>query len=176
MEQTGRTGWGKKRMWIIGWVIGLAILGHASTVPAEDDNGGIEAKLRGFHEVPAVSSTGEGRFMARIRNNPPAIDYRLSFSGMEGSVLFAHIHLGQKDVNGGVIAFLCGGGGKPTCPVTSGMVEGTILPSDVVGPAGQGIASGEFDEAIRAIRKGVTYVNVHSDKHPSGEIRGQIKD
>jgi len=46
----------------------------------------------------------------------------------------------------------------------------------VVGPAGQGIAPGELDEFIRAIRAGVTYVNVHSTKFPSGEIRGQIND
>jgi hypothetical protein len=32
----------------------------------------------------------------------------------------------------------------------------------------------EFDELLRAMRAGRTYVNVHSDKHPGGEIRGKL--
>ena len=47
--------------------------------------------------------------------------------------------------------------------------------AELVGPAGQGIAAGEFDELIRAIKSRSTYVNVHSDAFPGGEIRGQIK-
>jgi len=54
-------------------------------------------------------------------------------------------------------------------------VTGTIGSADIVGPTGQGIDAGEFEEAIAAIRAGVTYANVHTDKHPGGEIRGQIK-
>ena len=89
--------------------------------------------------------------------------------------MFAHIHFGQRSVNGGVAASLCGGGGKPACP-QSGTVTGTVVPADVVGPAGQGIAAGEFDELVAAIRAGRTYANVHSTKFPPGEIRGQIND
>ena len=54
-------------------------------------------------------------------------------------------------------------------------MTGTILPSDVVGPAGQGIAAGEFAELVRAIRNGATYANVHSEMFPGGEIRGNIR-
>jgi hypothetical protein len=45
----------------------------------------------------------------------------------------------------------------------------------VIGPLGQGVAAGEFAEVLAAIRKGVTYANVHSSRNPGGEIRGQIK-
>jgi hypothetical protein len=45
----------------------------------------------------------------------------------------------------------------------------------VGGPAGQGIAAGELSELIAAIRAGRTYVNVHTNKHPGGEIRGQVR-
>jgi hypothetical protein len=37
-----------------------------------------------------------------------------------------------------------------------------------------GIAPGEFDELIAAIRAGATYANVHTVGRPGGEIRGQI--
>lgn len=129
------------------------------------------ATLDGYEEVPAVSTTGGGQFTLEIRGD--TMRYRLQYSGLEGNVTAAHIHLGQEDVVGGVIAFLCGGGGKPACP-QSGEVRGRITPSDIIGPEAQGIAPGEFDEAVAAIEAGVTYANVHSDKHPGGEIRGQI--
>ena len=45
----------------------------------------------------------------------------------------------------------------------------------MIGPTGQGIAAGQFEELVRAIKAGVTYANVHSSLFPSGEIRGQIK-
>jgi CHRD domain len=88
--------------------------------------------------------------------------------------LFAHIHLGQRATTGGVIAFLCGGQDKPACPDREGTVTGVIDAADVSGPADQGIAAGELTEAIRALRAGAVYANVHTEKYRSGEIRGQV--
>jgi hypothetical protein len=45
----------------------------------------------------------------------------------------------------------------------------------VVGPAGHGIAAGEFAELVRALRAGAAYANVHTTTFPAGEIRGQIE-
>ena len=44
-----------------------------------------------------------------------------------------------------------------------------------MGPAAQGIAPGEFDELVDAIRAGVSYANVHSTTYPMGEIRAQLR-
>jgi hypothetical protein len=157
-------------------ISGLPSVGIADRDHDSRDHGGIEARLAGFTEVPAVSSTGSGKFTARISPDGSTMTYKLIYRNLEGAVTnAAHIHLGQPDVNGGVSAFLCGGGGKPACPASEGTVEGTVVAADVVGPAGQGIAAGELAELLRAINKGVTYVNVHTDKHPSGEIRGSVE-
>ena len=153
--------------------LALAIVGAATA-----DRGGrqMKADLNGAEEVPSVSSTGTGELLARISDDASSIDYTLSYENLEGATTTqAHIHLGQFSANGGVSTFLCGGGGKPACPATGGTVTGTIIAADVIGPAGQGIAAGELDELIAAMRRGVTYANVHTDKHPGGEIRGQIK-
>ena len=45
---------------------------------------------------------------------------------------------------------------------------------DVIGPANQGVVAGDLDRLIYAIRTGNTYVNVHTVRSPSGEIRSQI--
>jgi hypothetical protein len=136
----------------------------------------LTAILHGYEEVPAVSSTGSGTFRASIASDDSSIEYELQYENLEGvATLASHVHLGQPDVNGGVMFFLCGGGGKPLCPPTSATIEGIVVPADVIGPSGQGIAAGEFEEALRALRLGATYVNVHTNKHPGGEIRGAIK-
>lgn len=156
-----------------------------ATVPSLLAAGGMRednrfrATLEGFQEVPAVSTTGHGRFTARIDKDADAIDWELSFADLEGPlvtngvVTAAHIHVAQRGVNGGVSAFFCGGGGKPACP-TSGTLSGVITPADVVGPAAQGVEAGSFAELVRAIRAGKTYVNVHTTRWPGGEIRGQV--
>lgn len=131
-----------------------------------------DAQLSGYKEVAAISTTGGGRFSAEIGSG--TIDYTLRYGDLEGGdVLFAHIHLGRPATNGGVIAFLCGGGDKPACPA-SGTVHGTIDAADVIGPAEQGIEPGEFRELVGAIRRNSAYVNVHTEAFPTGEVRGNI--
>jgi hypothetical protein len=149
----------------------------ASLAGATSRKTSFRANLDGYNEVPAVSSNGFGTFRAMIDDDAQTITYELSYGGLNSAALFAHIHLGQRNVNGGVSAFLCGGGDKPACPAGTGAeetVSGVIDAADVIGPAGQGIAAGEFDELVRAIRARVTYANVHSPTQPGGEIRDQL--
>jgi hypothetical protein len=155
-------------------VVALAAAG-ATALATGGGGKNFSTKLTGFQEVPAISTGASGSFDAKLDGDE--LTYELSYSGIEGgTAVAAHIHLGQRGVNGGVIAFLCGGGDKPACPATAGTVIGVIDPADVIGPAGQGIAPGEFDELINAMRAGVTYANVHSDPMwLGGEIRGQIQ-
>ena len=163
-------------------VLVLAVLsaGLLVTSLAGASGGGkknVKANLTGFQEVPAVSSFGSGTFRATIDDDAQTITYELSYGGLNSTAMAAHIHLGQRGANGGVAAFLCGGGDKPPCPAGTGgteTVSGVIDAADVIGPDAQGIAPGEFDELVRAIRAGVTYANVHTMTQPGGEIRGQI--
>ena len=175
----------KKWYWLgaaVAPVVLVSALFVAVPAMAGPDNG-FKSRLSGYQEVPSISTAGRGSFRATL-TGPTTLSYELKYSDLEGGVLGAvdeaHIHLGQRGTNGGVIAFLCGGL-KPACPASvaspaTAMVAGTIVPLDVLGPAGQGIAPGEFAELVRAMRAGAAYVNVHNSTYPSGEIRGQIDD
>ena len=136
----------------------------------------VTASLNGFQENPSIVTTGRGSLDLRIDTATETIAYELTYSDLEGgAAAAAHIHIGSRGVNGGVSAFLCGGS-TPACPGTGGSISGLITPGDVVGPAGQGVNAGEFDELVRAIRAGHTYANVHNMTWPGGEIRGQINN
>lgn len=130
--------------------------------------------LNGYQEGPAIVTTGFGSFEAEIDDDSQTITYTLSYDALEGGTPSqAHIHIGKRAENGGVSAFLCGGGDKPACP-PAGTVTGSIDAADVVGPAGQGVEAGSWGELVRAMRSGNTYVNVHNARWPGGEIRAQI--
>jgi CHRD domain len=137
--------------------------------------GEFEARLSGFQEVPSISTNGTGRFTATVVGSgaDTRIEYELTYSGLSAQTTVAHIHFAQRGVVGAVSAFLCGGGNKPGCPA-QGTVTGTIVASDVTGPDARGIAPGEIQELVRAMRAGATYANVHSTTFQDGEIRGQI--
>ena len=142
----------------------------------------VTVPLRGFQEVPAVSSPAKGRFRGFIDDRAGTLTYELSYEALQGEVRQAHIHFGQRGVNGGISVFLCQTasnpdptGLSPTCGPAPARVSGTLRTANVIGPAGQGIAAAEFAELVAAIRAGVAYVNVHSSLFPAGEVRGQMR-
>jgi hypothetical protein len=157
---------------------GLALTGATALAAQGPKN--ISENLDGYAEVPlALSTSGEGRFHARISNDGTRIAYELSYVATESDVTQAHIHFGSPSQAGGVSVFLCtnlanGPAGTQLCPDAPATIQGVIQAADVIGPVSQGIAAGEFNELVRAIRAGSTYVNVHTVNYPGGEIRAQI--
>jgi hypothetical protein len=157
----------------------VSVLAVAGVAAAGGGGQQVREQLTGYEEVPAVSTAASGEFDARISRFAETIEYRLSYRDLTGTVAQAHIHFGQKDVNGGISAFLCsnlgnGPAGTQACPQGEATITGTIEPEDVIGPTGQGIGPGEFDELVAAIRAGLGYANVHSSTFPGGEIRAQL--
>jgi hypothetical protein len=177
------------RKLVLASLLGAAVsaLATGSLAIARDDGarrGGNHGngKLNGYQEVPSKSTLGFGKIKLRIDDRADLIRYVLTYEDLENDAFAAHIHFGQRSVNGGISAFLCGGGDKPPCPLRAGTVTGEIDPTDVIGPStpgpnDQGIEpTTGFDEFVRAIRLGHTYANVHTSRFQGGEIRGQIND
>ena len=85
------------------------------------------------------------------------------------------------------MVWLCSGptnvdptGSAPTCP-SEGTVEGDLTAANIVQPgapppsAGQGIAAGEFEEFVRALREGSGYANVHSRRFRAVRFAGRCE-
>jgi len=171
----------------IATALGALLVGGMAN--ADDGKGDkIRARLVGFQEVPSVSTQGTATFDAVISPNGDAIDYEITYTGIQGTVTQSHMHVGQRSVIGGIVLWICGtpqivsgsattGGpaGTPTCTSPDGHFAGTWRPGDVQTLATQQIKTGELNEVIKAIHAGVAYVNVHSTITPSGEIRGQVR-
>jgi CHRD domain len=116
----------------------------------------IRTVLNAAQEVPsptgAVSNAG-GTFSATITKSDTgaSVSWQLSFSGLTGNAIAAHIHTGAVGSPGPVVLALCG-------PCTS--------PASGTGNL--------TDAALQAIEGGTAYVNVHTPTNPGGEIRGQL--
>ena len=168
-------------------VSGLGVAAVSAVALAKDSTR-FDASLSGYEELPTLSTRGNGTFEASLNKDGSVLHYTLSYegpfdgnaTGTPSNVTQAHIHFGARAFSGGISAFLCtnlgnGPAGTPACPTTAGTVSGDITPASIVGPAGQGIAAGEFVELVRALRAGVAYANVHTQAVAAGEIRGQIE-
>jgi len=161
----------------------LALLGGlwatATLATAEQ----IGALLTGYEESPAVSTTATGEFTAMMAPDGEVIQYTMTYSGLQGPVTQAHIHVGQLGVNGSIVIFLCQTaanpdptGLAPPCP-QEGAVSGTITAANVIAGsmAPQQLAAGDLAAVVAAIRAGAAYANVHTTPSPGGEIRGQLR-
>ena len=147
-------------------VIGMGTAAVADNVRERED-------LTGYEEVPALSTPGAGEFKIDLNRAGDALNYSLTFSGLETDATQAHIHFENATNNGPIVVFLCsnlgnGPAGTQACPAAGGTITGTIMAADVgAGAAAQGLAAGEFEEFVRALRSGATYVNVHSIGRPA---------
>jgi hypothetical protein len=161
----------------------IALLGVGSYAIAGDGTKNFDGSpMNGYEENPDVSTVASGSFEARLSEDGSTLAYELSYSGLEGTVTQAHVHFGKRAVNGGISFWLCEtatspspSASTPACP-QEGTVTGEVTAAEVIGPAGQGIAAGEFAEILAALRAGHAYANVHSSKFPGGEIRAQVNN
>ena len=166
----------------------LAVMGLMA-IPVRGDGGpqAYYASLSAAREVPIVASGATGSFRLRLTDDGSAFDYTLDYEGFEGTVTQSHIHIAQPFASGGISVWLCQTATNPApasvvaqtpfCGAPGGNgheAEGVISAADVLGPAGQALPAGAFNDLLAMIRSGNAYVNVHSSSAPGGEVRGQI--
>ena len=97
-----------------------------------------------------------------------SIKYEVNVTGMN-KVTAAHIHNAAKGKNGEVVVTLFKDD-SPTGQISGSLANGSITASNLEGQ----MQGSPFRDIIRALELGEAYVNVHTEKNPNGEIRGQI--
>jgi hypothetical protein len=171
-----------KRLRIL--ILVIAALSLTAAGPSRhDDERRLRADLTGLEEVPVVNTVASGKFRARISPDEQTIEYRLSYSGLQGTVSQAHIHIAQPSVTGSIVIWLCQtatnqGPATHTCNPGSDDFTGTITADDVIagGTASQQLNAKDLASVIALIRAGAAYANVHTlPLSGGGEIRGQIE-
>ena len=160
-----------------------------ATAASDDDVTNFKARLRGLNEVPPVATEATGSFTGTLSADGSTLNYTVTYTNLNDQILFSHIHFGFPKEAAGIMVFLCGpaagatGGppaGFPNPPAcadaTSGTVSGSVTAANVIGPNSQGITPGaDFAKVVQAMREGAAYVNVHTMRSPSGEIRGPVQ-
>lgn len=124
--------------------------------------------MTGQQEVPPVDTQAMGEaIFVPIQPRNDTIDFYVNATGIK-AVTQAHIHNGSPGENGPIIVTLF-----TLNPVQDGIsINGSIAANNLEGPMqGKTVA-----DLIDAIKNNTTYVNVHTEANPNGEIRGQLVD
>jgi hypothetical protein len=136
----------------------------AIAVPALAASSKYKATLNGKQEKPTSDSKATGSATFTVASNGKSIKYTLKASKLSGSPQAAHVHFGKPGVAGPVVVNICA---KP-CKLPK---SGTLTSKQFA--KAPGVAN--FAAAVKAVKNGQAYVNIHTKKYPAGEIRGQIK-
>jgi hypothetical protein len=127
------------------------------------------AKLVGKDEVPSIKTKAKGEVTFKLSSDGKELSYKLKVKNIENPGA-AHIHLGLKGKSGPPVANLFNGP-KKEGKFSGDLSEGTITAGDLTGE----LTGKSLDDLAQLIKSKNVYVNVHTDAHPDGEIRGQLK-
>lgn len=111
--------------------------------------------LTGGAENPPVTTDGNGTATVTWDSNTYEVFITGSYQNMSSPVTAAHLHgLADADNNAGILFGL----------TTDGGTSGTL--------SGSGTLS--VNDFFNGFLEDLTYINVHTNDHPAGEIRGQV--
>lgn len=133
------------------------------------------ARLKGDNEVPPVETDAFGIAKFAANKKRTKLKFFLEVKKIQNFIQ-AHIHFGEREVNGPVVVFLFGANLETLeeqngITTQRGVVTGTITDDDIV-PNEVGIET--VEDLINFMEQELTYVNAHTEQNPAGEIRGQI--
>ncbi|WP_336345133.1 CHRD domain-containing protein [Halalkalicoccus ordinarius] len=152
----------------------MAMSGQAAASSHGDQPGTYSAELSGDAEVPPVETDASGHATFEANEDETAVEYEVHVESI-CNVTQAHVHLGEEGENGPVVVWLYPEeGAEPELiegRFDGTLAEGTITEDDFVGP----LEGASFEEAAETLESEGGYVNVHTEQHPGGEIRGQIE-
>lgn len=128
------------------------------------------ARLSGGEVVAQVHTNAYGEANFQLSESSDQMTYKLTLRNIKiKNVTAVHIHQGKHGKNGPPVVSIfyepkeaAGFGGI--------LSEGAITAKDLIGP----LKGKPLGSLMQMIEDKDAYVNVHTDKYPDGEIRGQI--
>jgi len=119
--------------------------------PAAAEVQTFKGDLNGGSENPPSASKGVGSIAVTLDPKTRKISWKGYYVGLQGQELKAHFHGPAK----------AGENAAPVLPVEA--VEETFQGSATLDP-----------QQVKQLEDGQWYFNIHSAKHPEGELRGQL--
>jgi hypothetical protein len=130
--------------------VGVVWAGLAEAAPLS-----FTVPLTGAQQVPPVQTAGTGSAAITYDPTTRAITWTVTYNGLSGTATMAHFHgPAEAGKNGPVVVWLSKQGSPAPSPLSG---EATLTP-----------------EQAQQFMAGDWYVNVHTQAHPGGEIRGQV--
>jgi len=131
-------------------VVAFAWAGSAEAAPVK-----FSVPLTGAEQVPPVETSGTGSAQITWDAGTRVVTWNVTYSGLSGTATMSHFHgPAEKGKNAPVVVWLSKQGSQATSPFSG---EATLTP-----------------EQASQFTAGEWYVNVHTQAHPGGEIRGQV--
>lgn len=123
--------------------------------------------------TPVGSPTAEAR--AEFELEGGVLEYKLRMRKPINEVFMAHIHFGARGTAGPIVVWLFGGPPPDSTSATDFatgdvVATGKLRAFDFIGL----LAGKSLEEIAAALDTGQYYVNIHTLRNRSGEIRGQV--
>jgi hypothetical protein len=150
--------------------VGAFVLGGAAPARAQVIN--MAATLTGGNEVPIILTGAYGVATVTVNMDTQDVSWNIQVFNMPSGVNNAHFHVGPVGISGPVVVNVAF---PPTVSndfTLSGTANGNTNPSALIPRRDQGI--GSWEDFIQSLVGGQTYLNIHSQNNPGGEIRGQV--
>jgi len=136
---------------VAGGLAGITLWAGSSLAAPES----FQVPLTGAQEVPTVDTPAKGTAKLSYDAATRVVTWTITYSGLSGPATMAHFHgPAAKGENAGVQIWLTEKGKPVESPIKG---QATLTPDQA-----KDFAAGKW------------YVNVHTEQHPGGEIRGYV--
>lgn len=163
----GQTGGG------YGTETGQGATGAGNPVP-KPNPAAFTATFTGAAEVPAVDTKAKGNAKLTLSADGKELSYDV-WAWNISDITMAHLHMAPAGQNGEVVFWLYPTEGQTAKLIAGGIIgtiaKGTITAAKLVGP----LQGKTIQDLVDKIKAGDIYVQVHTQAHAEGEIRGQLK-
>jgi hypothetical protein len=134
-------------------LLALAAASLLAASPALAKSEQFTAELKGSAEVPPNTSQGTGSLSATLDTGTRKLSWSVTYGGLTGPASAAHFHGPAAP----------GKSAPPLVPVKGDLKSPIKGSANLTAPQ------------VTQLEGGQWYFNIHTAKHPDGEIRGQLK-